>query len=404
MTWLAAAAIAALGAQPASAQSVEGVVAIVNDEVISTYDVRQRGNLIILSAGVQSTPELQQRAQSQALRELVDESLQMQEAGNFDIQVSDDQVNRRLTDIARSNQATLEAFAQQLAESGIGVSTLSRQIRADIAWNTLINGLYRNRVRISEQQVRETQERLAFNASRPHYLVSEIFLPADTPAEIAELQRGAVSLLQQMQQGASFPMVARQFSAAPSAAAGGDIGWIAAGDWPAEVEAVVSNLQPGQVSTPIAAQTGVYIVALRDRREGLPPGSTSRVSLRQIAAPAANLSALERAQRRITSCAQLEADVGAVPDAQVIDLGETTESDLSQAIRDRIANIAPGSAAPVEVSGDQASTIVVCRRTTGGGGLPSADELEDQLFERELSLLSERYLRNLRREATIITR
>ena len=87
-----------------------------------------------------------------------------------------------------------------------------------------------------------------------------------------------------------------------------------------------------------------------------------------------------------------------------LDLGTTTEADLSPAIRDRISGVAAGSAAPVQVAGDSANTFVVCSRATGGGGLPDRREIEERLRQAELSMLSERYLRNLRREATIITR
>jgi peptidyl-prolyl cis-trans isomerase SurA len=74
----AAAAVlaAALGAAPAAvAQNAEGVAAIVNDHVISTFDVRQRATLLLVSAGIERTPEMQQRARTQALRDLVDERL-----------------------------------------------------------------------------------------------------------------------------------------------------------------------------------------------------------------------------------------------------------------------------------------------------------------------------------------
>ena len=389
---------------PAPRQLAEGVVAIVNDDVISTYDVRQRANLLLVSSGIQPTQEILERAQQQALRSLVDESLQMQETAEYEITISEDSINQRIMDIAASNQTTLEEFARQLSASGVGLSTLRRQIRADMAWNRLMSGLYRSRIRISDQQVRDTRERLALSATRPHYLVSEIYLPAESPDQVQDLQRGAFSLLQQMQQGVPFPMVARQFSAAPSAAAGGDIGWIAAGELPSEVDTVLTALQPGQVSTPIATENGVYIVALRDMRQGVSAASISQVALRQISAPASEQSALERAASRISGCGDIEDRISSVAGAQTVDLGQTMESELSDAIRSRISSTAEGSATPVIVNGDTASALVVCAREAGGADLPSPEQLENQLFEREMSLLSERYLRNLRREATIITR
>jgi len=408
MNWKQATAAAALAAAlaglsaPAVAQNAEGVAAIVNDHVISTFDVRQRANLLIVSSGMQPSQEIMQRASQQALRDLIDERLQLQETATFEINITDEEVDRRLGDIARQNETDLPGLTQQLRGDGVAISTLRAQIRADIAWSRLMNGLYGTRLRISDADIRDTQERIAANATRPQYQISEIFLPAETPQQFNEMEQGAMRLLQEMQRGAPFPLVARQFSQAPSAAAGGDLGWIASTDLAPELQPIAAQLQPGQVSLPVRTPNGVYIIAVRERRAGAAAGATSTVSLRQITAPAARQQALERMQRRVEGCGNL--NVSNIEGAGLADLGTTQESELSPAIQQRIANVAAGSATPVVVEGDQASMFVVCSRQTGGGGLPSRDEIEGRLREAELAMLSERYLRNLRREATIITR
>lgn len=404
----AAAALAAVlagAASPAAAQYAEGVAAVVNDHVISTFDVRQRATLLLVSSGIQSTPEMMQRAQAQALRDLIDERLQLQETrGQYEITIEPAEIDRRIADIARQNNTDAEGLTRQLAADGISISTLRSQIEADIAWSRLMGGLYGTRLRISEADITETQQRIAAAATRPQYQISEIFLPAETPEQFTEMEQGAMRLLQEMQRGAPFPMVARQFSGAPSAAAGGDIGWIASTELSPELQPIAERLQPGQVSLPVRTRTGVYIIAMRDKRAGAAAGAASQVTLRQITAPAARQAALERVQRRIESCNGLDNAVSGVEGALVIDLGQTTEADLAPAIRDRISGVAAGTATPVVVDGEQASLFVVCARQTGGGGLPDRQEIEQRLREQEMTMLAERYLRNLRREATIITR
>ena len=406
----APAVVPASAAAPAAAttppSNSEGVAAIVNDQVISSYDVRQRARLLLVLAGLQATPELLQRAGEQALRDLIDEHLQLQEtAGDpYHITIADAEVDRRLTDIARTNNTTLDSFTQRLSQAGVGLATVRSQIKADIAWNRLMNGLYGSRIRISDNEIRDTQARIAASSTSTHYQISEIFLPAQTPQQFAQVQDGAMRLLEQMQQGAAFPMVARQFSAAPSAAQGGDIGWITANELPAEVANVVQRLTPGQVSLPVRTPTGVYIVALRQKQEGRPAGSATMVTLKEVTGPTARRPALERLQRRTGDCATLEHDIASIQGLQVIDLGQTSEADLAPEIRTRIANVASGSASPVDTAGDQASVIFVCARDTGGAGVPSRHDIENQLYEQEITMLSERYLNNLRRDATIITR
>ncbi|MDZ4691408.1 peptidylprolyl isomerase [Terricaulis sp.] len=396
----------ALGAAPvtATAQNAEGVAAIVNDNVISTFDVRQRATLLLVSAGLQQTPEIQARARAQALRDLVDERLQIEEAARYEITVTPETIDGRLADIARQNETTVADLTASLGGAGVSVRTLRQQIEADIAWQRLIGGMYGSRVRISEVAIRETQQRIAANATRPQYQISEIFLPAETEQEFTEMQQGAMRLLEQMQRGAPFPAVARQFSQAPSAAAGGDIGWIAAPDLAPELQSVAAQLQRGQVSLLVRTPTGVYLIAMRERREGAAAGSTTIVSLRQISAPVARRQALERGLRRLNGCGNIDDIAGAIDGAELADLGQTQEAELNPSIRDRITGVTTGNATPIIVDGERVNTIVVCSREVGGGGLPDREQIESRLRETELAMLSERHLRNLRREATIITR
>jgi peptidyl-prolyl cis-trans isomerase SurA len=395
---------AAAGSGQAYAQLAESVAVIVNDDVISSYDVRQRAQLLLLSAGMQSTPDLQQRAAVQATRDLIDERLQMQEARHFDLTVTPAEIDNRVNSIAQSNHLSAEEFGRNLAASGASLSTLRAQLEADIAWSRLMRGMYGTRIRVSQTEIRETQERIAASSSRPQYLISEIFLPATSEQEFTDAQAGAAHLLEEMQHGAPFPLVARQFSGAPSAAAGGDMGWIAQTELQPELQPLVDRLQPGQVSVPVRAANGVYLIAMRDRRASAAAGSTTQITLNQVTAPSERADLLGRTARRIRGCADLERQVRDVQGAAITDLGQTTESDLSPAIRERINGVTNGQASPVVDADGQASVIVVCNRQTAGGGVPTHEEVEDRLFQQEMELLSERYLRNLRREATIITR
>lgn len=410
MNWkqVSAAAVlaAVMGAAPvtATAQNAEGVAAIVNDEVISTFDVRQRASLLIVSAGIEPSPEILQRARQQALRDLIDERLQIAEAARYEITVTPETLDRRLADIARQNETTVEELGRQLGANGVSLVTLRQQIHADIVWQRLIGGMYGSRVRVSEVDIRETQARIAANATRPQYQISEIFLPAESEQEFNEMQQGAMRLLEQMQRGAPFPAVARQFSQSPSAASGGDIGWIAAPDLAPELQAVAAQLQRGQVSLPVRTPTGVYLIAMRDRREGADASATQIVSLRQLSAPVARRAALERGLRRLNGCGNLDDIASGIDGADVADLGQTQESELAPGIRDRINGVAAGNASSFVVDGDRVNTIIVCVREVGGGGVPERQQVEDRLREQELTMLADRHLRNLRSEATIITR
>lgn len=401
-----AAALCGGAAAPARAQTGESVAAVVNDEVISTWDVRQRSLLILIGAGIEPSAEALDEVRAQALRSLIDERLQIQEAAGdpWNITVTEEQIDNAFDGLARDNQLTAEQLQAQLIASGVSPLTVREQLRAEIAWRRLVGGRFSSRVRIPEVRINDTLQRIAANAAKPQNLVSEILLPAETPEDLAAAEAFGQRLINEMRQGAPFPLVARQFSGAPTAASGGDLGWLAQGELRPELQAVVDRLQPGQISVPVRGPGGVYILALRERRAGVDVASLNRVALRQVSAPQSARAALERALRQNSGCDGLEQRLADVSGAAVVDLGESAESELAEEVRSRVAPLQPGASTPVFAAGEGVAALVLCARRQEGGGAPSREEIENRLFQQEIAMLSQRYLRNLRREATIITR
>ncbi|MBU6407388.1 MAG: peptidylprolyl isomerase [Alphaproteobacteria bacterium] len=405
--WIALAAVVGIGAPlalapftKAAAQVQEGIAAIVNEDIITTFDVRQRATLLLASSELEPNRENQQRAQVQALRDLIDETLQLQEAARFEIEVTDQQIDENIAELASQGGATQADLEGQLLAAGIRPQTLRDQVRAEIAWRRVVNGLFGSRIRISAAEVEATQARIAANAQRAQYQVSEIFLPAETPAEFSEARANGQVLLEEMQRGAPFPLVARQFSAAASAAQGGDLGWVAAGELAPAIQNVLDFLEPGQVSMPIATERGVYIIALRDRRDGVVPGMDTISALR-VTAPASSEAALNRARTRIAACAGLASAADDVPGAEIQDLGFAVENTLPSDLRAQVAGLEPGEASAVQPASGGVALVVLCSRDSSAAGVPTRDQIEDRLWEEEMTMLAQRHLRDLRREASI---
>lgn len=415
------AATMAFSVAPAAAQSklpalpkapagvTEGIAAVVNDEVVSTVDVRNRAVFILASAGAPITTEAIERARPQAMRTLVDEHLQIQEAKKSEVTVPDADVEAALANIAERNGGSVADLTNELAQAGIPISTLRAQIKADIAWRRLVNGRLGGQVRVTDAQVADTMSRIVASSTKPQMLVSEIVLPAETEQERSEARAGALQLLEQLRQTPPdqheqmFALAARQYSASSSASTGGDLGWVSAGEVRKELESVLDGMQPGQMSEPVETETGVHLLELRERRPGLDRRRTTRFTLQQITAPASASSGLERARRRIAGCENVRRAAGSVNGAKVVDLGDVAQADLSDTMAEAVDTLSAGQTSNVLINGDSASLLVVCARAAEGEGIPTRDEVENRLFDQELAMLSQRYLRNLRRDSTIIT-
>jgi peptidyl-prolyl cis-trans isomerase SurA len=115
----------------------------------------------------------------------------------------------------------------------------------------------------------------------------------------------------------------------------------------------------------------------------------------------ANRAALSRAAGRVSGCDGAEAAFGDIEGAIVTPLGELGANALIPEVRDRLSPLDPGEATSVVEGSVGLQVFILCSRTIGGPGVPSPDEIEQQLIGQQLSLLARRWLRDLRREATI---
>jgi peptidyl-prolyl cis-trans isomerase SurA len=403
---------------PAAAQPLsEGVAAIVNDDIISTYDMMQRMRLILATSGVQPTEDSIAAVQREALRGLIEEHLQMQELRRvekeqkFDIVATDNDINEELDDIARGNSMSREQMLATLAGQGVGAETFRNQVRAQVSWQRWIQGRYGSRLRVGDDQVRAVQQRLAAAVSKPQFQISEVFIDSNRVGSLDEAMTGASQLVSQIQRGAPIASVARQFSASPTAAVGGDTGWVTSEELPPEVANVVETMRPGEVSGPIPVRDGVFIIQVRDRRAGagslLVKLKQAAISLPQDSSPAqvsAAETALAAIKGQIKGCDTLERDVRNAEGVIVSDLGEADINDLAPVFKTAAEALPINSvSSPLRTSAG-VHLIVVCGKQSTGPGLPNETQIENRLYAQQLAMIARRYMRDLQSSATIESR
>ena len=246
----------------------QGIAAVINDQIVSRYDLEQRVKLIMVTSGIPDSPENISRIEPQVLRTLVDETLETQEADRLDIKVEEKEINEQIEGIAKRANMTTEQIDDFLKENKVSRNSLLNQIRAEIAWNKVIGQRFSPTITVSEEEVTEVLNRLNEEANEPRYLVSEILLTFDTPSQEQEMMGGASRLAEQIRMGAPFAAVAQQFSRAATAANGGDMGWVHLSQLPEGVSEMVSQMGIGAVSEPVKTLNGIYIVQLRNKQSG----------------------------------------------------------------------------------------------------------------------------------------
>jgi len=396
----------------------ESVAAKVNDDIISSYDLKQRMRLLVATTGVQPSQDNIPQIEREAMRSLVDEQLEMEEVKDIEkkqkdlkLEPTDAEIDQTIGEMAKQSGISRQKLIATLKSDGVDLSTLRSQIRAQMSWNHYIGARFRDAVAVGDNQVKSALEEANAASLKPQYQLGEIFLDAGHVGGQKQAEDGAAQLIAQMQQGAPFAAVAHQFSALPTAATGGDAGWVSEAELRPEVRAAVEQMHAGQMSQPIPTSAGVYIVMLRQKRVGT--GATV-VNLKQAAislpqdASAEQLNQaeakLKELRKRAVSCETLVAESSKVSGVVAADLGETEVKDLRPAFQKAVDNLTIDEVSQPIRTDVGLHLIAVCSRHASGVAAITKADITDRLRGEQLSMFARRFLRDLRNSATIETR
>lgn len=409
----------------AAPQSSTGAAAFVNGAVISNYDLDQRMALFVATSGVRAAEGNLPQIRAQVLRSLEDEMIQLQEANKHRISVTKAEVDRALQNIATDNGVTIAQILNTIGQAGVSNTTFVQQVSAQLIWQKVVSARYGTDILIGDQDVDEAMNRLKQDADKPQFLLSEIYLGVDRSEDEISVRASAEQFVQQIMQGASFQIVAGQFSQSPTAADGGDIGWITQGQLAEELDRALSDLRPGQIAGPIRAEGGYYVLLLRDRREpagtnvaevptATPADASAPLPLDRFLIPLppdADAMLKDRAMTlatnvasQVRTCADLPNLASQLQGTVYQRLGNMDPKDLNPQLRNALANTVPGEVVKPFFSPAGLELIVRCDAASPAlkaFELPSREQLRQQLFAQKMSLYAKSYLQELKRSAIV---
>ena len=392
--------------------TVRKATAIVNGEIITGTDVDQRLALIVIANGGKVSPEEKERLRLQVLRNLIDETLQIQEAKANKIEITRDEVSQSFARVSQNFKRTPDVMSAYLRTQGSSDRSIRRQIEGEVAWSRLLRRKVEPSVTVSEQEVNSVMERLNAAKGTAEYHVGEIYLSA-TPENSQEVLANGRKIIEQIRGGGSFVAYARQFSEASTAAVGGDLDWIRAAQLPDALSQAVQEINVGQIAGPIEIPGGYSIVYLMDKRQVLVADPRDALlSLRQMSlnfaagtnidTAKAKASEFGQAAQAMGGCGKVD-KVAAQFGAEVVDNDQVRVRDLPGQLQEMLLKLQIGEATPPFGSqSDGVRVLVLCGRDEPqSADGPSFDKIMAQLEEERVNRRAQRYLRDLRRDAVI---
>jgi peptidyl-prolyl cis-trans isomerase SurA len=391
--------------------AVVKATAIVNGTVITQSDIDQRLALLAIAQGGALPADQMEALRQQILRNLIDETLEIQAAKADKIDVTDRDIDKTVQRVAGQNNQTPEELAAYLDSHGSSIKSIRRQIQGEIAWTRLQQKRIESTVSVGDDEVKAVLDKLNASKGAEEYRVGEIYLSAPG-GDMARAMGTANQIIEQLKQGASFAGYARQYSEASTAAVGGDLGWVRPAQLPQQIAAILPNMKAGEVSNPIAVPGGVSIIAVQDERKVLAPDPRNAVlSLKQVSITFPKGTTEKQAEPVVAKFATAAQNIGGCGGADKIASefnGEVVSSDgiklrdLPAALQQLMLPMQVGQATqPFGSIEEGVRVLVICGRDEVDPGAPTFDQVYAQLNEERVNLRARRYLRDLRRDAVI---
>jgi peptidyl-prolyl cis-trans isomerase SurA len=394
-------------------QSELGIIAVVNDEVITSMEVGDRARFIVHTAKLTNTPETLGRLAPQVTRQLIDEALQMQQARRLGIQVSDEELKKVIEEITVSRGGSTEALRAQLKTANVPFETFEDQIRAQLAFSKVVNKEVRSRVKVSDEEVElaRLQESTALNAAGSSEVqIITLSLPVDKPEHDAEVKALAEKLIGDLRGGASFQDMVSQFgnNNVP------DPVWTPLSQIEPNLAKALEKAVPGSVSNPTRTPSGYMIVKLLNRRSVASAAvNDSQLLLKEMLLKLKPDETEDNAKLSLGIAREVARYPGDCKSPTVAGVSGLNESDiqvkfiearfseLSATIQQMVASLSVGGVTEPFATPDGIRLMMLCERIDAPPVLADAEATYTRLMNQKMELEAQKYMRNLRRDAFI---
>ena len=392
--------------------NVRRATAQVNGEILTGTDIDHRLALIVAANENKLPPEELARFRAQILTNLIDETLQIQEAAANEIEVTEAEVNQYFDRVAQQNfNRPANEVEKYLISIGASVATLKRQIKGELSWSRLLSRNVRPSANVSDDEVNAIIERIKATKGTTEYRLGEIYLAA-TPESLPAVQENARKIIEQLRQGGNFVAYARQFSEASTASVGGDLGWLSLAQLPQSLATAAAGMNSNEVQA-VASPGGISILLLIDKRQvATADPRDSVLSLKQIAitfpkgTSEAQVTPLVKRfneeTQKITGCGVAD-EMARKLGADVVNRDGIKIRELPAPLQQVMLDLQVGQSTPPYGSlEDGVRVFVLCGRDAPQeAASESFDEIMSRLEEERVNKRARIYLRDLRRDAVI---
>ncbi len=367
------------------------IVATVNDEPISSFDVEARAKLI----AVQRAEYLNNKRKAQYVKEaldlIIDEKVKNIEAQKNGFTVNDADIDQAIAHLEKQNNLKPGEMKTMLAKNGVPIDVLKNQLKTDLLWLQVIQKQQEGALTASSAEIEKKKQELRSKLKEEEFFVYEILISGKKEAE---------KCYQELQKGTPFDKVVAKYSKAPSKETGGEVGWIKPNYYSKEITAVLRQLNIGDLSAPLKTKNGYLILLLQDKKTPIYSDSITLWELAQMAMSTKEAVSFEKELTALNSCESFLNFANNHAIKESIKSGLVAPDQLPSELKD-ILSKEPIKTAIGPVRTKDSDVFFMKCAVRSKRVLPDDEVIKAQIENDKMEALSEKLLRNAKRFVVI---
>lgn len=388
---------ASLMGAPVLSQGLFSPAVLVNDSVVTEFEIEQRQRFLSLLNAPGGSREA-------VLEELINERLRDQAVAAAGLTLTEEALTNGKEEFAARVNLSAEEFVTVLEENGVVAETFDDFVRSGVAWRDFISAAFGRRLEISEAEIDQALGSTV-GVSTIRVLLSEIIIPAP-PERVQEVEEIA-AIIAASESETEFSDYARRYSATATRDAGGQLPWQSITDLPPILRPLLLSLAPGEVTEPFAIPDAIALFQLRDIQEsGAPVAEYAAIDYAAYYIPggrsAAGLAAADKVRAQTDVCKDLYGAAHGQP-PEVLERETKPPSEIPSDFAIELSKLDPGesSVALTRNNGQTLVFLMLCGRTAAANEEVGREDVASTLRSARLNAIAESYLDQLRADARI---
>lgn len=394
------------------------ILAIVNDDVISSLDVAERARLIAATSPKPLSEAQQRRLLPTLLKQLIDERLQIQEAQKRNITVSEAELADAVAGLEAQNNKPAGSMQKHFESKGLPWKSFLQQLRSQLLWNKLLAQAVRPKVRISDAELERTASAPSFQEGEAEVNITPLVLPVPSPEEEAKVMAKAEKMAKALRDGASMETVMKAGDESTPKQA--PRFWVSVAGLEPELAAALANASPGAVVGPVRTTRGVHVLQLNDRRKSGNGAAQIQIVAKDVLLTMDPDDTAKKAAVTMDIAREVQQNPGTCLDNTVAGLSDPSQAgirvnfirapldSLPDYARDSISRLKVGEVGEPFAMPNGIRFYMLCERVDIPGTKPTKpvktvdrDAVQEKLFREKMELEAAKFMRDLQRNAFI---